>query len=134
MIMWIALPPEGSKARQLDVGTLGNGLPDLPPEWGKVEIPDDAAELDAEAEIIRKDLRREAKIARKRATRGRWRRRFGLPPRIDDPDEPSLLLPLLVLGVALLVTLLSLLLIAWPSLSRPNPNRIDPGPSVVRTS
>src|SRR6476469_613170 len=106
--MWIALPPEGSKARQLDVGTLGNGLPDLPPEWGKVEIPDDAAELDAEAEIVRKDLRREAKVARRRALRSRWRRRFGLPPRIDDPEEPSLLLPLLVLGVALLVTLLSL--------------------------
>jgi hypothetical protein len=101
-------------------------LPDLPPEWGKIDIPDDAAELDAEAELVRKDLRKEARQARRTAWRARWRRRFGLPPRIDNPEEPSLWLPMLVLGIALLITMLSLLLIAWPSLIRNAPQQPEP--------
>jgi len=116
-------------------------LPDLPPEWGKIYIPDDAAELDAEAEIVRKDLRKEARQNRWRVWRARWRKRFGLPPRIDNPEEPSLWLPMLVLGIALLITMLSLLLIAWPSLSRSTPqNNPEPSqhnessPVVVHTS
>ena len=43
------------------MGTASNGLPDLPPEWGKIYIPDDAAELDAEAELVRKDLKKEVR-------------------------------------------------------------------------
>lgn len=108
------------------MGTASNGLPDLPPEWGKVYIPDDAAELDAEAELVRKDLRKEAKQLRRKVWRARWRRRLGLPPHIDNPDEPSLWLPMLVLGIALLITMLSLLLIAWPSLTRSTPQNTGP--------
>jgi len=111
------------------VGTPTNGLPDLPPEWGKIYIPDDAAELDAEAELVRKDLRKEARQTRRKAWAARWRRRFGLPPRIDNPDEPSLWLPMLVLGIALLITMLSLLLIAWPSLTRSTPQHNEPSQS-----
>ncbi len=50
----------------------GGGLPDLPPEWGTVVIPDDLTELDDEAAVIRRDFRRQAR-------RNRWRRRFGRP-------------------------------------------------------
>lgn len=113
---------------------MGNGLPDLPPEWGRVQIPDNAAELDAEAEIVRRDLRREARNARQRSRRDKWRTRFSLPPHLDDPDEPSLVLPLLVLGVALLITLMSLLLIVWPNLTRSPSEQLPPGPSVVQRS
>jgi hypothetical protein len=116
------------------VSTLGNGLPDLPPEWGEVLIPDDAAELEEEATRVRKELRRDLRRAKRRAFTERWRRRLHLPPRIDDPEEPSLFLPMLVLGVALLITLLSLLMIAWPNLIKSTPERVDPGPSVIQPS
>ncbi|MFC7756934.1 hypothetical protein ACFQY4_01635 [Catellatospora bangladeshensis] len=112
------------------MGTLGNGLPDLPPEWGEVVIPDDPAELAEEAERVRAELRREAKAVRRAARRAKWRRRLRLPERIDDPDQPSLVLPLVVLGIAVVITLLSLLLIAWPSLTRTTPTPPQPGPPV----
>lgn len=114
------------------MGTLGNGLPDLPPEWGEVLIPDDAAELDEEATDLRKELRKEARSARRRATRERWKRRLHLPSRLDDPEEPSLVLPMLVLGIALTITLLSLLMIAWPNLIKSTPDHVNPGPSVIQ--
>lgn len=116
------------------MSTLGNGLPDLPPEWGEVLIPDDVSELDEEAASVRKELRRQARRTRHRIWTDRWRRRLRLPQRIDDPEEPSLFLPMLVLGVALLITLLSLLMIAWPSLINSEPDRVDPGPSVIQPS
>ncbi len=98
-------------------------------------IPDDPAELDEEATEVRKQLRHEARTARRRAWRDRWRRRLHLPQKIDDPEEPSLFLPMIVLGVALLITLLSLLMIAWPSLIKPTtPERVDPGPPVIQPS
>lgn len=116
------------------MSTLGNGLPDLPPEWGEVLIPDDASELDEEAATVRKELRKETRRTRRRLWGDRWRRRLHLPQRIDDPEEPSLFLPMLVLGVALLITLLSLLMIAWPSLIKSTPGPVDPGPSVIQPS
>lgn len=116
------------------MGSASNGLPDLPPEWGKVQIPDDAAELDPEAEIIRRELRHEAKLARRKRSRARWRRRLHLPEHIDDPQQPSILLPLLIVGIALLITLISLIIVALPSLTTPGPGQINPGPSVVTTS
>ncbi|MEU7825334.1 hypothetical protein [Catellatospora sp. NPDC049133] len=112
------------------MGTLGNGLPDLPPEWGEVVIPDDPAELAEEAERVREELRAEARAARRAAWRARWRRRLHLPEHIDDPDQPSLVLPLIVLGVAVVITLLSLLLIAWPGLTKSTPESPQPGPPV----
>ncbi|WP_027659754.1 hypothetical protein [Salinispora fenicalii] len=35
-----------------------SGLPDLPPEWGRVVVPDNAAELSAEAKQVRRELNR----------------------------------------------------------------------------
>ena len=102
------------------MGAQGNGLPDLPPEWGEVRIPDDPAELEGEAAHVREELRRQARSARRGAGWARWRRRLRLPEHIDDPERPSLLLPMLVLGIALMVTLLSLLMIAWPALIAPS--------------
>jgi hypothetical protein len=111
------------------MGTQGFGLPDLPPEWGEVVIPDDPAELDAEADIIRRELRREGKHARRAARMQRFRRRFHLPDKIDNPDEPSLALPLIVLAIAVLITILGLLIVAWPGLTQPR----EPQPSAPVT-
>lgn len=104
------------------MGTQGSGLPDLPPEWGEVIIPDNAAELDREAARVRKELRRQSR-------RRRWRKRLHLPAHIDDPEHPSLLLPLMVLGAAILITLMSLILVAWPSLTRPPQEQFPPSPA-----
>src|SRR5262245_13169663 len=62
-----AVPPDDGGAR--------GGLPDLPPEWGPIVIPDDAAELDAEATEIRRELRREHWETRLRALLGLGPRR-----------------------------------------------------------
>src|SRR4051794_35247593 len=88
----------------------GGGLPDLPPEWGTIIIPDDAGALDDEGVAIRRQFRR-ATIRR------RWRRRFHLPPetvRRTTDDSPGLAVPLLIMSIAVIATLVSLLAVAWP--------------------
>jgi len=99
------------------------GLPDLPPEWGTVIIPDDASELDDEGVSIRRNFRREA-------FRRRWRRRLHLRPkpvgRLDD-ESPGLAVPLLIMTVAVIATLTSLFAVAWPG------QRPRPVPPVVRS-
>ncbi|MEH1055786.1 hypothetical protein V6U89_11315 [Micromonospora sp. CPCC 206171] len=82
-----------------------DGLPDLPPEWGRVVVPDDASALAEEAEQLRRELRRQAAGARRRG-------RFGLTPRADG--RPPLALPALILVVALLTTIGGLLAVTWP--------------------
>jgi hypothetical protein len=108
------------------MGTQGFGLPDLPPEWGEVVIPDDPAELDAEAEIIRRELRRESRRTRRAARLRTWRRRLRIPDKLDDPEKPSLALPLIVLGIAILITLIGLIIVTWPGLSQPAPPQPSP--------
>ncbi|MFC4019802.1 hypothetical protein ACFOW4_17920 [Micromonospora sp. GCM10011542] len=82
------------------------GLPDLPPEWGRVVVPDDASALAAEAAQVRRELRRAAPHAGVRWAHG-------------------LALPLLVLLVAVLTTLAGLVAVSWPrtirSTDRPAP-------------
>jgi hypothetical protein len=123
------------QARGVGVGTLsgGNGggwppdgLPDLPPEWGTIVIPDDAAELAREATRVRRELRRQ----RRGST---WRRRLHLSPaapRGSDRDGPPLGVPLLVISIAILATLTSLFAIAWPTRAQ----RPDLVPSAVATT
>jgi hypothetical protein len=123
------------QARGVGVGTLsgGNGggwppdgLPDLPPEWGTIVIPDDAAELAREATRVRRELRRQR--------RGNtWRRRLHLPPaapRDSDRDGPALGVPLLVISIAIIATLTSLFAVAWPT----RPQQPDLVPSAVATT
>jgi hypothetical protein len=89
-----------------------DGLPDLPPEWGAIVIPDDASELAEEAARVRRQLRRDTR-------RRRWRRRLHLPPANPRPDRaddtPTLGVPLLVISIAVIATLTSLFAIAWPT-------------------
>ncbi|NJC73866.1 hypothetical protein HC031_29750 [Planosporangium thailandense] len=112
------------------MGTLrgGNGggwspdeLPELPPEWGPVVIPDDPAELAREASKVRRELRWEAR-------RLRWRRRLHLPaPRSRTEDAAALGVPLLVVLIATIATLTSLFIISWPR----TPPRPELRPSAV---
>ncbi|TDC30570.1 hypothetical protein E1211_24055, partial [Micromonospora sp. 15K316] len=76
-------------------GTGGNGLPDLPPEWGRVVVPDDASALAQEAAQVRRELRERARLA--------TRRRF-----------TTLRMPLVWLVVAVLITLAGLAAVTQP--------------------
>ncbi|MFC8297773.1 hypothetical protein [Micromonospora orduensis] len=91
-----------------------DGLPDLPPEWGRVVVPDDASALAAEAAQIRRELRQAA---------GRPR------------PHRALALPLLVLLIALLTTLAGLLAVTWPraprGTDRPTPTPSSPPASLT---
>lgn len=80
------------------------GLPDLPPEWGTIVIPDDPAELGDEALAVRRELRRQA-------WRNRLRRLVGLGP--AHGDTQSLGVPIVIIAVALITTLLSLFVVTW---------------------
>jgi hypothetical protein len=71
-----------------------DGLPGFPPEWGRIVIPDDAAELDHEATKVRRELRREALL-----------QRHGLRP---GRRLHHLMLPLVLLTMAVLVATTSL--------------------------
>jgi hypothetical protein len=95
-------PEDGSGGRQ-------HGLPDLPPEWGTVIIPDDAAELDHEAAALRRELRRTHRQTRLRTARG--------APGATEPS-PSLGIPLVIMAVAVLTTMVSLFVVTW---GRPAP-------------
>src|SRR3954452_17134327 len=101
------------------MGTLsgGNGggwppdeLPDLPPEWGRIVIPDDASELARDARRVRREMRRHAWECW-------WRRRLHLapPPPPTGRDAAALGVPLLVISIAVIATLTSLFAIAWPT-------------------
>ncbi|MFE9192157.1 hypothetical protein ACFYL6_21385 [Micromonospora sp. NPDC007208] len=83
-----------------------DGLPGLPPEWGRVVVPDDASALAAEAAQVRRELRRAS----------------GLPG-----GHRALALPLLVLLVAVLTTLAGLLVVTWPRANR-GTDRPTPAP------
>jgi hypothetical protein len=90
----------------------GDGLPNLPPEWGHVVIPDDASALESEAVLVRKQLRRQVR-------RDRWRRRLGLRRRVVGSGERQHAgLPLLIMAIAIIATLTSLFAIAWPGRPR----------------
>ncbi|MEV4119359.1 hypothetical protein [Micromonospora sp. NPDC049645] len=79
-----------------------DGLPGLPPEWGRVVVPDDASALAAEAAQVRRELRRAG-------------------------GHRALGLPLLVLLVAVLTTLAGLLVVTWPRANR-GTDRATPTP------
>ncbi|MBQ1010696.1 hypothetical protein KBX53_07005 [Micromonospora sp. M51] len=91
-----------------------DGLPGLPPEWGRVVVPDDASALAAEAAQVRRELRRAS----------------GLPG-----GHRALGLPLLVLLVAVVTTLAGLLVVTWPRANRgterPSPTPYSPPASLT---
>jgi hypothetical protein len=78
------------------------GVPDLPPEWGVVVIPDDPSELERESVALRRQRRRSLR-------RAKWRKRLGLPARSGAEDEnPPVGTPLLIMAIAIVAALTSL--------------------------
>jgi hypothetical protein len=83
-----------------------DGLPELPPEWGIVVVPDDPAELAEESAEVRRELRREAR-------HGRWRRWLGLSGPVSPEGLPSPRLPILIMAIAVLAALISMVAMGW---------------------
>jgi hypothetical protein len=107
-----------------EFGGQPDGLPDLPPGWGPIVIPDDPAELAAEAALIRRELRQQAR-------RSTWRRRLGLG---RTGGLPAVRLTLLIMPLALIAALGSLFAVAWPGQQRqPAAPRASTGGSPGRT-
>jgi hypothetical protein len=100
------------------------GLPNLPPEWGTVVIPDDPSELDRETS--------EYQRATKRAARhSRWRRRLHLPPKSDN-DSPPVGTPLLIMCIAIVAALTSLFAVTVTTHNKPDPTATTtPGPQAT---
>lgn len=98
------MPPPDDDSYQPADGSSGEGLPDLPPEWGTIVVPDDPAELAAEATEVRRELRRQA-------MRNQLRKLVGLGP--SRPDATSLGVPIVIMTVAVITTLVSLFVVSW---------------------
>lgn len=104
--MGVLRPGNGDASPPDDGGSHHEGLPDFPPEWGSIIIPDDAAELDQEAALLRAELRREIR-------RHRLRRAFGLPETAARDGRPALGVPITIMMVAVITTLISLFVVTW---------------------
>src|SRR5688500_13600496 len=111
-----------SKAREQLMGTLGNGdggphddLPELPPGWGPIRIPDDASELAEEAAQVRREPPERALVPRPPDGAARLAPpSFGRRTVCLAPEPASLRLPLLIMSAALLAAVVSLFAVAWP--------------------
>ncbi len=91
----------------------GDGeLPDLPPEWGPIVIPDDLAELADEAAEIRAELAASQQLPR-----------MGRLIRAEPHGPRRLTGPLVVLGLVLVTAFASLLVLVLPTPSVPPTDR-----------
>ncbi len=98
-----------------DGGTPPRGLPDLPAEWGTIVIPDDPAELAAEADALRRELRTSNRRARIRRALGRRSGR-----------SSSLGIPVVIMTVAIITTMVSLLVVTWGTIPTTKPPAVGP--------
>jgi hypothetical protein len=89
-------------------GGMPDGLPELPPEWGDIVIPDDLSELSAEVANLRAELRRD----HRRSTWQRLTDHRGLRF-LRQLTNPRLRGPALIVGVAVFVTVASLFASSW---------------------
>ncbi|TCB98982.1 hypothetical protein E0H26_06105 [Micromonospora zingiberis] len=88
----------------------GPGLPDLPPEWGRLVVPDDASALAEEAEQLRRELR--LRVVRQPR---RWR---------------PFTVPVLVLLIAVIAAVAGLATVTWTRAGRtPGPAASGPDPA-----
>jgi hypothetical protein len=100
-------PPDGDRPPDPE-------LPELPPEWGEITIPDDLSELTAESEQIQRELAEERRTRDHPATPARG-------------GEPSIGVPLLIMSVAVLITLISLFAMTWSGTGSVTPTSTDGG-------
>jgi hypothetical protein len=124
------LRPDGSGVPSDDGGSHRDELPDFPPEWGPVIIPDDASELDGEAEALRRELRRHARQSTLRSA-------LGLRPASRRHHGSPLGIPAVIMAVAMLTTLISLLVVVWgnqPGGTPPVSSPVGPAPVPATTN
>jgi len=131
-------PHNGGGSPPDDGGGANPGdLPDFPPEWGTVVIPDDAAELDEEAEALRRELYRDSRRGRLRSALGISALGLKAEPIKAQPGtdvEPSSLgIPVVIMAVAILTTLVSLFIVTWGRQPGP-PLPVTSPPSAARDS
>jgi hypothetical protein len=117
-------PENGGGGVPPDDDSYRHGVPDLPPEWGSVVVPDDPAALADEAYEVRRELRREA-------WRNRLRGFVGLAP--SRRDAPSLGVPIVIMAVAVITTLLSLFVVTWDQ-RRPSTDPVGPDGALQQTA
>lgn len=97
------------------------GMPELPPEWRDIVIPDDLSALADEVAAVRAELYSDR---RPRA----WQRLVDRPPirRLRQAGAGSLHVPILIISLSVLVTIASLFASTWPGTARPaTPNRAN---------
>lgn len=108
------VPPDGDHSPDPE-------LPELPPEWGEIAIPDDLSELAAETEQIQQELARERReggpVGRPATPTGGGR----------GSGEPSIGVPLLIMSVAVMITLISLFAMTWSGTGSVTPTSTDGG-------
>lgn len=90
------------------------GVPDLPPEWGDIVIPDDISALADETAVVRAELQRRQPGTR----RQRFTALAGIHA-LSRLGRTGLRLPLLVLLLAVLITLVSVSASTWSGPARP---------------
>jgi len=105
-------PNNGGGSPPEDGGSHPGDLPDFPPEWGTIVIPDDASELDEEAAALRRELHDELE---RDARRSQIRRVFGVARTGAATEEvpTGVGVPLVIMAVAIMTTLLSLFVVTW---------------------
>ena len=94
------------------------GLPDLPPEWGTVVVPDDLAELDREADRCCAASAAAAIAGDPLASPARPR-----APIRTTPTTPPVGIPLLIMSIAIIAALTSLFAITLTTPTRPTDRR-----------
>lgn len=95
------LPPDGERAPEPE-------LPELPPEWSGLEVPDDPSALADEAERVRAELAEERRTGRRAGS--------SEPP--VARERAPLGMPLLIMSMAVVVTLVSLFAMALTGTAR----------------
>jgi hypothetical protein len=129
------LRPDGNGGPPDDGGSNRGGLPDFPPDWWPVIIPDDASELDEEAQALRRELLRHARQSTVRSA-------LGLREKSRARHDSPLGAPAVIMAVAVLTTLISLFVVVWgqqpdspgPSTSPPGVGPVPASTAVSRTS
>lgn len=122
-------------------GEAGNGppegLPDLPPDWGTIVVPDDPAELADEAELVRAELvRARAELVRADLRRRQRQHRLWWLLGPDRPGQHSIRLPAALLVVLVLATLAGLVAVSraggeWAEGGRPGDDATAAAPDAV---
>jgi hypothetical protein len=89
------------------------GLPELPPEWRSIVIPDDASALADEAAAVRRELSELRRLSENPPAPPEHRRPRAVDWLARPPSETALRIPLVIMGIAILTTLTSLFLVSW---------------------